>query len=134
MAIEMTVLYEQVLPREGRSDYFFTGRQHDSAGHPAADEARTTQSRYFGNSAIGVDLLDSGAFWVTNGARRVAVARKMGITHLPAKVTHLSWANRVTTIPVPPPLDADVDRGDDTARKVRLAKSVDCRKFKHVAA
>ncbi len=87
----VTALYEKVLPRVTRGGDV-AGLLRDSdvgQGRYGLRSLSDTYSGFFGDSAIAVDRTPNGRFDITNGAHRIWVARQMGVTHLPARVSRL---------------------------------------------
>lgn len=89
IAGEISTLFTKVLPRVARGEDIAAWAAGRGVEDPEAVSLSAAHTRFFGGSAIDVDLLRDGSFWVTNGARRVAVARSLGVTHMPARVTNV---------------------------------------------
>ncbi len=92
LAWAVKALYEEVLPRVAQNtDAEKLLREFDNRqGRSGFRSLLSTYHWFFGDMAITAELADDGTLMVVNGARRLMAARRMEITHVPARVFRLS--------------------------------------------
>ncbi|MBJ7289756.1 hypothetical protein [Williamsia sp.] len=92
VAWAVKAMYEEVLPRVAqKGDAERLLQEFDNRQGRTGFRSMTSAYRwFFGDMAITTDIADDGTLLIVNGAHRLWAARRMGITHVPARVFRLS--------------------------------------------